>query len=38
MNKHRAQFLHREFGLLLFDIAELLGVNPEQVRGWLYER
>jgi len=33
--KHHAQFLHREFGLLLYDIAELLGVHPEQVRVWL---
>ena len=30
-----ARFLHREFGLLLYDIAELLGVCPQQVAVWL---
>ena len=33
MNKHRAQFLHRKFGLSLYDIGELLGVCPQQVRA-----
>ncbi len=28
MNKRHAQFLHREFGLLIYDIAE-------QVRAWM---
>ena len=35
--KYRVRYLHNEFGLLLFDIADLLGVCPKQVRVWLDE-
>ncbi len=33
--KNRAIHLRLEFGLLLFDIAELLGVCPKQIEAWL---
>ena len=33
-----ARILHDELGLMLFDIAEILGVRPEQVAVWLSER
>ncbi len=33
-----ARALHDELGLMLFDIAEILGVRPEQVAVWLSER
>ncbi len=33
-----AGLLHDELGLMLFDIAEILGVRPEQVAVWLSER
>jgi len=37
MNKQRALYLHRELGLLALDIAELLGIHPQQIRIWLSE-
>ncbi len=33
MNKQHAKYLHSEFGPLLFDIAESLGICSQQVRG-----
>ena len=35
--KQRAIYLHRELGLLVYDICELLGVRVEQVRIWIDE-
>ena len=35
--RRRAIYLHRELGLLVYDICELLGVRPEQVRIWIDE-